>query len=136
MVGIIVAIILFLLAMFLIIYLLLALLSLPIRALPREADEFYAPYIFEPATNNTKWSQPQTPEGMQYRSVPLFTSTNMINWETVWCQVDSNGGIHAPDGAVLQLRGSWDDEAQAWVEMEPKLVVPGRSEMRVFRLVK
>jgi len=134
-IGIIVGVILLLLAIFLIIYLLLALFSVPVRALPKEPGEAYFPYLFEAMTNE-KYSQLEAPEGMQWRSVPLLTSTNMTDWELVYCQVDVNGGIHAPDGSVLKLDGKWDEESKLWSEFEPVLVVPGRSEMRVFRLAR
>lgn len=132
-IGIIVAVILLLLALFLIIYLLLALLRLPVRALPKEGDELYSEYIFEPATSDSKWSEPQAPAGMRYRSVPLLTSTNLTTWEVVMCRVDASGVMHAPDGTVLRLDGEWSDELAQWVKLAPVVVCAGTNGAGMFR---
>lgn len=133
-IGILIAILLLLLALFLIIYLLMALFRVPIRAFPREADEIYAPYLYEPVTNSAKWSEPDAPAGMQWRSAPLLASTNLITWEVVMCRVDMNGGIHAPDGTVLRLEGEWSDELTQWVMLAPVVVRAGTNAVMMFRL--
>lgn len=133
-IGILVAVLLLLLALFLIVYLLLALFRVPVRAFPKEADELYAPYLFEPITDVGKRSPLRAPEGMQVRKAPLLASTNLVNWDTVFCEVDAAGYLHAPDGAVLQLHGDWNEEAYEWQALYPVIVRGGENGMMFFRL--
>lgn len=135
LIGIWVALILLILALLLIIYLLLALFRIPPRQLPTAPGEGYAPYLYESGVS-AKTLFPTAPEGMRVRDVPLLVSTNLETWETIMCRVDMNGGIHAPDGTVLQMVGRWDEEAQTWVEFEPVIRRPGTNSVMMFRLAR
>lgn len=132
-IGILVAVILLLVLLFMLVYLLLTLLSLPERQLPREA-EGYAEYLYEAVESAAKFAEPEAPEGMRYRSVPLMVSTNLVQWDYVLCRVDSKGVIHAPDSSALVLHGTWSESLGQWTEFFPVLIRAGTNATAFFRL--
>lgn len=132
-IGILVAVILLLIVLFLLVYLLITLLSLPERQLPREAGA-YAEFLYEPVESAAKFTEPEVPEGMRYKSVPLMVSTNLVQWDYVLCRVDSRGLIHAPDSSVLALHGTWSESLSQWTEFFPVLVRAGTNATTFFRL--
>lgn len=131
-IGILIAVILFLVMLAMLLYLLIHLCKIPPRNLPREAGAEWAPYVYEPIVADL--TAPEAPAGLQYRKAPLLASTNLQNWETVLCEVDAAGYIRAPDGSLLQLWGEWSEELQQWTELFPAVVRGGTNQAMFFRV--